>query len=208
MSNSKAFDQLYVTSLGLGDGIYSLTLPEWASVFLSELELIFGPRDPSFTFVGIDIDQNPGSFPRLWYPNSGVPPKDTEGRSRHVIVRLGSGALTDVYRARWQLAHECLHLLDPWNQRLDGRPTNCLEEGLASWYQNYRVPEAASREGSYAVAESLVAPLMDSLPSVVKHIRREQNLRIGEITPDALCEYRLDASRDVLQRLCQPFHYD
>ena len=185
-----------------------MTLSEWASVFLSELELMFGPRDPSFTFVGIDIDQKPESFPSLWYPNSGIPPDDKEGRSRHVIVRLGSGALTGVDRARWQLAHECLHLLDPWNQRLDGKPTNWLEEGLASWYQNYRVPEAASRQGSYAVAEGLVMPLIESLPSIVKRIRKEQNLRIGEITPDALREYHLDTSLDLLKFLCKPFQYD
>ena len=208
MRNLKAIEQLYVSSPYHGVNPYSVTLPEWASVFLSELEQMFGQRDPSFTLVGIDIDRGPDSFPRLWYPDSGVPPDDMEGRSRHVIIRLGSGALTDVDRARWQLAHECLHLLDPWNQRVDGRPTNWLEEGLASWYQNYRVPEAASREGSYAVAESLVTPLMESLPSIVKRIRKEQNLRIGEITPDALSEYLLGASLDMLRRLCEPFDYD
>ena len=203
----KATDSLFVTSILNGDGHWRMTLPVYASVFLGEIERMFGQRDQSFTVVGIDIDETPGSPPRLWYPDSGIAPDDSERRSRHVIIRLSRGALTDPVRARWQLAHECFHLLDPWNQRVDGRPTNWLEEGLASWYQNNRVPEAASREGSYTVAEGLVSPLMRCLPIAVRRIRQERRMRIGEITPDVLQDYCLGAREEVLQHLCEPFQY-
>ena len=198
-------DPLFVTEFR-EDGSHSpMTLPEYVSRFLAEIEHLFGPRDHSFTLVGIDIDRTSGSFPRLWYPDSGITPDDTERRSKHVVIRLGPNALTHPAVARWQLAHECFHLLDPWNPGVDGRPTNMLEEGLATWYQNDRVPEAEYHEGLYAISEDLVRPLMGQLPSAVKRIRRERRLRIGEFTPKVLWDYCPGFDEDTLQRLCQPF---
>ena len=169
-------DSLFATKFQ-EDGSHSpMTLPEYASRFLDDIERWFGPRDRSFALVGIDIDSTPDNSPRLWFPNSGIALDDAEQRSRHVVIRLGPTALTDPARARWQLAHECFHLLDPWNLRVDGRPTNMLEEGLATWYQNSRVPEAESHEGLYAAAEDLVRPLMGELPSAIKRIRRDRRL--------------------------------
>ena len=197
-------DSLFTTQLG-EDGSYSpITLPVWASLFLAEIEQLFGSRDRSFTLLGIDIDTTPGQTSRLWYPRSGITPDDVERRSRHVVIRLGPNALDDPLRARWQLAHECFHLLDPWNLNTDG-PTNCLEEGLAHWYQNSRVSEAVSHEGQYAVAEEFVASLMDKLPQAVKRIRLEQQIRISEITPDVLRAYCPTISKEVALELCKPF---
>ena len=194
------------TTMYREDGSHGpMTLPEYASRFLADIEHCFGPRDHSFVLVGIDIDKTPNNRPRLWFPDSGIQPDDTERRSRHVVIRLGSSALTDPVRARWQLAHECFHLLDPWSRRVDGRPTNWLEEGLAAWYQNTRVPEAEWHEGSYTAAEALVTPLMEDLSSAVKRIRRERRMRIGEFTPEVLRDYCPGFQMRTLQRLCQPF---
>ena len=188
------------------DGSHSpMTFPEYASQLLSDIECMFGPRDHSFTLVGIDLDSTPGASPRLWYPDSGIAPDDPDRRSRHVIIRLTSNALIELTRARWQLAHECFHLLDPWNEQVDGRPSSWLEEGLASWYQNSRVPEAEWHEGLYALAEDLVTPLMNELPKAIKLIRRERGLRISAITPDVLREYCPGPSEETLLKLCQPF---
>ena len=198
-------DSLFVTEFR-EDGSHSpMTLPEYASRFLANIERRFGPRDPSFTLVGIDFHRTPNKSPHLWYPDSGIPPDDAEGRSRHVVVRLGSAALGEPARARWQLAHECFHLLDPWSEKVDGRPASWLEEGLAAWYQNHRVPEAEWHEGSYALAEELVGPLMDVLPQAVKRIRKERSLRISEFTPDVLVAYCPGPSEETLLKLCRPF---
>ena len=151
-------EPLFVTRLQEDGSHWALTLPVYVSQFLVDIEHLFGPRDRSFTVVGIEIDMTPGACPHLWYPDSGIAPDDPELRSRHIVIRLTSNALTDPVRARWQLAHECLHLLDPWNERVDGRPAIWLEEGLASWFQNSRVPEAKCPEGQYALAEDLVSP--------------------------------------------------
>ena len=199
-------ESLFVTRLQEDSSRWSMTLPVYSSRFLADIENLFGPRDPSFTVVGSEIDTTPGACPRLWYPDTGIAPDDPERRSRHVVIRLTSEALTDPARARWQLAHECLHLLDPWNDKVDGHPANWLEEGLAAWFQNHRVPEAESHEGQYALAEDLVTPLMDELPNAVKLIRRVRALRISEITPGILRDYCPGMSEDASQKLCQPFN--
>ena len=198
-------EALFVNGLREDGSHWGMTLPIYASQFLADIEHLFGPRDHAFTMVGIDIIATPGEYPRLWYPDSGIAPGDPERRSRHVVIRLASNALNDPARARWQLAHESFHLLDPWNEKVDGRPANWLEEGLAAWYQNSRVPEAEHHAGLYTLAEDLVTPLMDELPKAVNRIRRERGLRISAITPEVLRKYCPGFSEETLQKLCQPF---
>ncbi len=198
-------DALFATEFRK-DGTHDpMTLPEYTSQYMADIEHRFGPRDRSFALVGIDIDRTPGNVPHIWFPDSGIAPDDGQRRSRHIVIRLGPNALTNPSRARWQLAHECFHLLDPWNVQVDGRPTNMLEEGLATWYQNHSVPEAELHEGLYATAEDLVRPLMDELPHAITRIRRELRLRIGEITPDILRDHCPGRSEETLRQLCRPF---
>ena len=92
--------------------------------FVRDLENMFGPSDPNFEFGCIKQDGSP----RIHFRNN------------------SSGGVVDIYLAkealqspteawaRWQLAHECLHLIDPHEN-----PTNVLEEGLATYYQNNKV---------------------------------------------------------------------
>lgn len=198
-------DSLFVTKYRKDGSHFPRTLTEWASQFLVDIECLFGPRDCRFTLLGVDIDRTAHGWPRLWFPNSGIPLGDPERRSRHIVIRLGPNALKNAVRARWQLAHECVHLLDPWHPRLDGGPTNVLEEGLATWFQNWRVPEAVCHEGAYAKAERLVEPLMPELAEAVKRIREDRNIRIGEMNADILCAFCPRMESDISRRLCERF---
>ena len=198
-------DSLFTTEFW-EDGSHSpMTLPEYASQFLADIERRFGPRDRSFTLVGIDIDRSQGKPPHLWFqiPASrrtmprGAPDTSLSGWDQmHLQTRSGPGG---------SLPTSVFHLLDPWNEKVDERPANWLEEGLASWYQNSCVPEAEHHEGLYAAAEHLVKPLVDNLPNAVKRIRLERRLRISEITPDILRDYCPGFSEEMLRELCQPF---
>ena len=198
-------DLLFATEIRENGSHCPTTLPEYAGRFLADIEHQFGPRDRSFTLLGIDIDRTPNSSPRLWHPSRGIRPDDGDRRSRHVVIRLGSNALTDSVRAKWQLAHECLHLLDPWNETVDGRSTNWLEEGLAARYQNSRVSEAEHHEGMYAIAEDIVRPLMYELPQAVKRIRMERRLPVGESVADGLQSYCPTIGGETARSLCEPF---
>ena len=198
-------DYLFTTMSNEGGRYSPMTLPMYTGLFLADLEHLFGPRDRSFTLLGIDICNTPGYPPRLWFPSSGDAPDAPNGRFRYIVIHLGPAAFSSLARARWQLAHECFHLLDPWNPEVDRRPTNMLEEGLATWYQNNSVPEAECHEGLYATAEDLVRPLMDPLPHAIKRIRQERGLRIGDIPPEILRVYCPGMIEETAGKLCQPF---
>ena len=197
-------DSLFTKNFQEGRSYGYPTLPEQASIFIADLESLLGQRDKSFTLVGIVIDTTPNSLPRLWYPPSGYAADEPEKGYKHIIIRLGPDALTHRVRARWQLAHECFHLMDPHNVTADG-PTNWLEEGLATWYQNSRVPEAESHPDPYAQAEDLVKSLTEELPNVLKLIRKERKVPIGKVTPTILRDYCPSMTEETARGLCKPF---
>ena len=72
-------DSLFTTEFS-EDGSHSpMTLPEYASQFLADIERRFGQRDGSFTLVGIDIDRTQGKPPHLWFPDTGIAQADARG---------------------------------------------------------------------------------------------------------------------------------
>ena len=141
---------------------------------------MFGPRDPKFEFGRI----LPGAEPHIRF--------QIDSSRGPVDIHLTERALVkwrDETLGRWQLAHECLHLIDPHKN-----PTNVLEEGLATWYQNKNVPRQLARkfadgEGPYAEAETLVKPFMDTLPGAIRRIRKEGRWAIGDIPANVLIQY-------------------
>lgn len=200
-------DSLFTSEFKDDGSSSSMMLSNYASHFITDIESRFGPRNRSFTLVGIVIDKNPNNPPQLWFPSSGIELGHAELAYRHIVIRLNPLALCSPERARWQLAHECFHLLDPWCEAMDGRPTNWLEEGLATWYQNEIVPAVKCHVGKYAKAEDLVGPLMADLPDAVKRIRQECALRIGEIPSDILRSHCPAMSEETARKLCQRFEY-
>ena len=89
--------------------------------------------------------------PRVWFPCPSPP---------GIAIALSLGGSLEGHV--WELAHESVHLLDPWNPscKKEGCSTNCLEEGLATWFQNRAVQDGGNAEIEYARRERLVAPLM------------------------------------------------
>ena len=112
----------------------------------------------------------------------------------------------------WQVAHECVHLLDP---AILGN-TNFLEEGLASWFQdepkfhNEKVRAYIARNNkpipSYVEAKKLVLACMPEthLCSAVKKIRAS-GVRIRDIEEDRLKSHLPRVNDSILERLCAPF---
>ena len=188
-------------------GTYSLTLTQITSVLLNEIESLLGPRDAGYTYVGLEIDTTRDSSPTLWFPHVGHPVRDKERPSRHIIIRLTERAQDDANLAIWQLAHECVHLIDPWNIETESRQRNVLEEGLASWYQNTIVQGVSlDNDSSYEQSRSLIEPYMPELAATVKHIRAEHKIRISAIDdPELLLRHCPEMDADVAEKLCQFF---
>lgn len=100
----------------------SWTLTTLTGSMLIELENKYGPRDKSWTLLGVEFWNND---PMIWFPggNETPPPK-------HIAIRLSPEAFESYKEAMYQLSHECVHLLSP-----QGSPVApIIEEGLAKLY--------------------------------------------------------------------------
>ena len=188
------------------DGTYSLTLAQLTSVFIAEIERQLGPRDPNFTYVGLEFDTTPNAKPHISFLNTGYPGHETENGSNHIVIRLTANAQTDANLAIWQLARLCVHLIDPWNIETEGQPTNYLEQGLATWYQNTIIQNITIDHPEYAKAKSLVEPHMPDLATTIKHLRTNHNLRISEIyDPELLLSHCQEMDSNIAKKLVGKF---
>ena len=178
-------------------------LEQQVRYYLSILESMFGPRDPRFEFGS--IRKSSDDIPRTYFPNSYY-------KSGGCVVDI---CLSDwpwerhsYDQGTWQVAHECVHLLDPGV----GGTTN-LEEGLASWFQNEprfhsddvkRYIARNNKHGvSYESARGLVLRCMPQLIPAVKEIRLS-GTGIPGITTNALAA-KLDVDSDIIEKLCARF---
>ena len=143
--------------------------------YLRELTDLLGPRDDSYILCENirEVDGNPTT----WFPHS--------YQAREVEIHLSRDAVEhgDCDWARWQLAHECVHLLDPGVP-----PTIVLEEGIAVWYQHRKSPwRADNPDPPYVEALALVEPWMGTLPEAIKHVRA-RGIQMRHMTSTDLAE--------------------
>ncbi len=103
-------------------GGLSWTLTTHTGEMLTELEERYGPRDKSWTLLGVEFFEH---GPNVWYPRDMNKP-----HPRHIAIRLSPEAYTNYKEAMYQLSHECVHLLSPSG----GAKAPVMEEGLAKLY--------------------------------------------------------------------------
>ncbi len=175
--------------------------------YLSILEGLFGSRDPRFIFGTIRkaLKSSFGDRPRIHFPCNYfltgrciVDINVTEHPWEHCCIDQG----------KWQVAHECVHLIDPGKEG----SANVLEEGLASWFQNNQEfhDDAVNRyihrnlqdpEKDYETARLLVVPIATDITQAVKDIRRS-GMRIRDIKPDILGSFLPNIEKDTINGLC------
>jgi hypothetical protein len=153
---------------------WTYTLASRLGHILRILEDRFGPRDRSYTILGVEIG---GETPQIWYP----------GNCKNVVVQITRDCLTDMARACYQLAHEAVHLLSPTG----GRNANNFEEGLAVYFQEAYMRNEFGQTSwrpvipSYERARALLAPHLDAVPDAIRRMR-ETEPTISRITADAM----------------------
>ena len=171
------------------------------------LESLFGPCDRRFVFgtIGKSEDDSPCTyFPSRFHTNGGCV----------VDIHIGQSAweILNPEQSAWQLAHECVHLIDPGKCG----SANVLEEGLATWFQDelqfhngmvkkYIVSNNRHTE-PYCTAKRLVAPCMPELGRAVKKIR-ESGTRIRDISVTDLDPWLPAVDRETKEYLCSRFGY-
>lgn len=149
-------------------------------------EDLLGPRDEQWDVPGLRVRTDGKTGPYT----------DTSSFPR-LLVFLPQACLfkKGLTEARWHVAHESIHVLDPHSN-----PTNYLEEGLATWFQNDRVKEyEGCRYDPWAEAQKRVEPWLDVLPRGLKRFReRQRRLRLKGVTSTKIGDIRFE----VLRRYC------
>ena len=187
--------------------LYLAYLADVRDHHIETLQAMFGNRDDRFVVGG--IGRSADRYARTFFPN-GFGLKGNCVVDIHITQYPFDHCCYD--QGAWQVAHECVHLLDP---TINGA-SNFLEEGLACWYQNepafhnlivrkYIKSNTKKPHPHYVEAKALVRELMPKgLAEAVCGIRN-RSVRIGQICPDMLAEYfpRIDPAK--LERLCQKF---
>lgn len=196
--NVKINNDLFITEQ-LPDKLWTWTLPFRLSDMLYLAEDLFGPRDQSYTPVGIEfVSDNPCVF----FPG------ETKQNRKHITIRLGLEAATDTHQAYYQLAHETVHLLAPEGMRAKCGITNNLEEGVATYYAGYYMEMKMSLPNwhptlpSYQKAFEKVAPLLDRDKYCIRELRTEQP-EFTKITEEQISRKFPDLSaKDIKFLLC------
>jgi hypothetical protein len=173
-------------------GTYTLTTR--LGHFLREAEELAGPRDPSWTILGVEFfgHERDGAVPHTWYP----------GNCGHIAIRLTRDVAKNPARAIYQLAHEVVHLISP-----SGRPNQApnLEEGFASLFAhemaerhaNFRCPI----EKAYRAAHEDVSALLAINHLAIREIRRFE-ARLWMVTPEIVARAVPGVDTRLAARLC------
>jgi hypothetical protein len=150
-------DLIFAQPLPTGNG-YTWTLASRTGEILRELEQRYGARDKAFTLLGVEFRDG---VPRTWFP----------GNCGNVIIQLDRGCMPHRVQAYYQLAHECVHLLDPCIS--DNAPV--VEEGMAAEfalsYARRFNPTYQNNDPKYRAAANLVGKFLSNWPAAIKAIR-------------------------------------
>lgn len=177
------------------------------------LEELFGPRNSRYSFLGVGKNSDDRDFPQTYFPNGY---SDT---GCGVEIRIEPQWYDMQHRGMggYQIAHECVHLLDP--SAFGAGPM--LEEGLAVWFQDnpsyhghHRSIQARSAfygsqdptDRSYAIARNLVRRCMPELARAIKDVR-SGGTRLRDIKAEYLAPHLPDIDDRTIDALCAPFPY-
>lgn len=171
---------------------YSWTLVSCLADMLEKSAEIYGPRDMTYTVLGIEFEEN---GPQIWYPFS----------SKYVAIQLSLNASIDLIAGCYELAHESVHLLSP----LGERGASVLEEGLATKFSVDYVKSEFGYEKkivipSYQEAHNLVSKLLELDEFAIKKLRQHEFV-ISKFTPGLLIEHYPELDQDVAEKLCSKF---
>ena len=172
---------------------FTWTLPSRLGDMLFRATEMFGPRDQSYTILGIEFVAD---NPRLWLP----------GNRRNIVIQLSFLAARDMFQACYQLAHETIHLLSPSG----GEHANNLEEGLATYFARYYMRTQFDQSDwrptvrSYERVLNLIGPHLVDVPDAICRLRVSQPM-ISAITAAQLRDEFRELSAREAEFLIQPF---
>lgn len=169
---------------------FTFTLASRLGQMLQLLEDEIGPRDKSYTVLGVEFRDG---LPQLWFP----------GNCGNVVIQLSREAMQEPIRAMFQLAHECVHLLDP-----HPGGTNVLEEGTATRFAQQYITQLghamSTGDKRYDRARQLVETLVATRADALKELRRLHG-PLRNITADQFRRVSPGLDDDLIEHLCEKF---
>ena len=166
------------------------------SDLIPKAERLFGPRSPDWTLGAIRRKPS-GDYPQI----------HLDPESRYVDILLSSRFEEGNFPAvLYELAHECVHVLDP-NPIKDN---TYLCEGLASWFQVQVSDNMRPTDPSYVAALEAVERLMPRLRDAIRHRRVRRSTPMHRIRIHHLEPFFLNltpAMAEDLRLLERPFRH-
>ena len=163
----------YCEPLASNDG-YTWTIVSRLGDIFNNIEQLFGPRDKTYTILGIEIANI--EQPQIWFPaNNG-----------NVIIQITPDCLNDMDKAIFQIAHEAIHCLNP---KIAGTAT-LLEEGLATWFSQHYTAKCGynivPNIDKYIKAMIYVEKLLSYDAQIILKIRKSTMMDLSKINADML----------------------
>lgn len=170
---------------------YRYSLTTLFGEFLSTLEERYGPRDMSYTPLGIEYAVD---GPQVWYP----------GNRKQISIMLPEAARVDLDLAVFTLAHEAVHILAPTG----GRGAPVVEEGLATLFQieaagSYAINRIVPADSPYYAAAAVTLKFLRMEAGIVKRLR-EKVPCFASWTPEFLAS-NCSIPAELALLLCQSF---
>lgn len=172
---------------------HSWTITSKLGHILWTAESKYGPRDHSYTILGVEFNQD--GPPIIWYPNN----------CDHVIIQISLNCMQDINKAVFQVAHEAIHCLNPIRMN----EVNVLEEGLANLFSiEYTLANGhgnwASNDQKYTYASELVKQLLSFDSEIIKKLRIVQP-KISSIDKDLILKTNANVPADLAVKLTAKF---
>jgi hypothetical protein len=161
------------------------------SNILLNAEIRYGPRDHSYTILGVEVNHD--GHPRTYFPYD-----------KHILIQVSTNCINDFNRGVYQVAHEAIHCLSP----VKYGEGSVLEEGLATLFSREYTQSMGygnwTGSGNYLEAESLVSSLLQFDPDIIKKVRNVQPT-ISSITAEQLIAINGDIPIDLALALTKKF---
>ena len=164
---------------------------------LKEAELLFGPRDRSWTILGAEIRTDEHGVPQNWFP--GYPAR------QDIVLQVVPPADKNRNEAAYQLAHEVVHVLAPH----PGSRATVLEEGVATWFAAYYTRKAKGVEiksslDAYRQAHARVAQLLARDHQAIRKLRAVEP-SFSRMTAETFKIAEVTATAEEIAALLAPF---
>lgn len=158
------------------DNGYTWTIVSRLGNIFTEIEELYGPRDNSFTILGVEVANI--EQPQIWFP----------GNNGKVIIQITPDCFNNMGKAIFQIAHEAIHCLNP---KVAGTVT-VLEEGLATFFSKYYTLKCGYRcepnMEKYIFAMTCVEKLLSYDAQIILKIRRDSRMDLSKISADVLLD--------------------